>query len=474
MKKADFKLDNTRLSEDGNHVFKTGLIFRAGNYEDKNFVMTPEEIIDAETSFQAVPVDIEHNENMGMLEGELGQLIAVHASDDGEELYGTAKIPVWLDNLSKKQNNGSDSSYRVSCTWDRGEKKLKKLAIVKNPRVSDAALMAAFTQDKIEKNPEKVAETVTAFFSWVKDSGTTAFADQTYEGKWAMQEVHDSMARKGAICTKPKDEKAEMAVNADDVKVEFVSKEESVAIQQMHDLAIANGAKCSFIDEKWACYSEDEDISSVKTKPGRKNMIKEFGKWLKGQSDDVLNELDEKFSGSSDNDSTELKALKAQVVELTAKVEQAGVKTVEDVKASAESEIDVEKENLKKQVADLQKRNLLSDAEKFAETAVRDCKVLPASKEAVIALFMQAVNDDATTTATEVNFSDDKVCKTRVEVLEAFFGSLDAHKLTTEELATKNPNVLKFGKGADDATDVAAAVTATKAYAEKRNKLKKG
>ena len=133
--------------------------------------------------------------------------------------------------------------------------------------------------------------------------------------------------------------------------------------------------------------------------------------------------------------------------------------------------MDAEKEELKKQVAELQKRNLKLDAESFAENLVKESKIVPASKEAVIALFMQAKSDDAVNTATEVNFSNEKVCKTRVEVLEEFFSQIETHGLNKEELESKQPNVLNFNKGADSTVDVASVKDFAKNYAEKKNKV---
>lgn len=476
---TNFNLSESKLSDDGKYVLKTGLIFRAGDYKDKDFSMTAQEIKDAEAAFEACPIDVEHVDNLGILDGKLGTLTAVASANNGEELYGTAKIPVWLNELNKDEH-GNDLPFRVSSTIDRKSKKIKKLAIVKNPRVSDAALMAAFTENQIKVNPdpENVAETVGAFFSWAKDSGKAMFADQTYHGKWAMQDVHDQMARAGAICTKPKDDKAKMSVNDSERKVEFVSKEESAAIQKMHDLAVSCGGKCSFIDEEWAMYSKDDKTSSD-TNFGRKNMIKEFGKWLKGQPDEVLEKLEADFSGNDDD--AEKVALKAKVAELTAKVNTKVEEKVEEKKAeefkAEEVAVDPEKEELKKIVAELQSRNLKLDAEKFAEDLIKDSKIVPASKEAVIAMFMQATEDDRAKPATEVNFSNEKVCKTRTEVLAEFFATSEVHNLSKEELAGKN--VLNFNKGTGiekETVDFAKLQEEAKAeaiaYAQKRNKSK--
>lgn len=468
----NFSLNESKLTEDGKFFLKTGLIFRAGNYEDKNFTMTPEEIIEAEASFSPVDIDVEHVENLGILNGKLGRLEAVYASEDGEELYGTAKIPVWLNDL----NEAEDKSLKVSCTWDRAEKKLKKLAIVKNPRVSDAALMAAFAKNEIEDSPEKTESAVTNLLAWFVDNGSKAdFKDQTYEGKWAMQEVHDSMARRGAVCTKPpKDSKAKMSVT-DNKEADFVSKEEAAAIQKMHDLALEAGAKCSFYEEDdYADYSNTKDDNGTsKTNIGRnKDMAKNwkgFVEFVKGLSEAEVEKLHSEFSGEEVDE--EKVALQAQIKELTAKVDQLSSKE-EFSKEEETPTVDPEKEALRLQVAELTRKTVVADATAFAEELVKSSKITPASREAVIALFTQAVDDDAAGNPTKVEFSNDNVCTTRTEVLKAFFNSLEVHDLTAEKLGAKKVAVLSFSKGEPtNETDINDARDRAKAYAVKRNKV---
>ncbi|MET0621459.1 MAG: hypothetical protein ABW250_00625 [Pyrinomonadaceae bacterium] len=57
----------------------------------------------------------------------------------------------------------------------------------------------------------------------------------TAQGQAALQQVHDTVARYGAICKKPANLSA----------AEFVSKHESTKLQEMHDLAVAGGARCN-------------------------------------------------------------------------------------------------------------------------------------------------------------------------------------------------------------------------------------
>jgi hypothetical protein len=64
---------------------------------------------------------------------------SVQANDDGGELHGTVALPKWLDDTI------GAAERKVSATWDRATKRLTGLALVLNPRVSDAALFASFS-----------------------------------------------------------------------------------------------------------------------------------------------------------------------------------------------------------------------------------------------------------------------------------------------------------------------------------------
>jgi len=130
-----FTADLAPFGETGGYVLRRGKLFEAGDYPDKSYSMTPEEIMAAVADFQPVPLDLEHTPTV--LDGKLGELRAVELGDDGWSLYGTVALPPWLD----EQLGGE---CKVSCTWNRDTKHLQKLALVQNPRISDAAIMAAF------------------------------------------------------------------------------------------------------------------------------------------------------------------------------------------------------------------------------------------------------------------------------------------------------------------------------------------
>lgn len=473
-----FKLTESKVATDDKYVMRTGRIFRAGSYPDKKFEMTPEELIAAEAAFSPVILDVEHHDNLGILNGKLGSLEAVYSSEDGEELFGTVKMPKWLHDLNVDED-GNPVPISVSCTWGRDDKKLKKLALVTNPRVSDASIFAAFAENEIKENPkdtEVANKLLSGFFSLVSTKDFSA----TWVGKDLMQWVHDKTASAGAICTEMEDDdKSEMSSGKK--KVKFVSKEESATIQELHDMSVKSGAKCTFVEDNamgrpWAMYSKDDKPSSTKT--GRnKNMFKEMAKWFKDQPDEVLEKMEEQFSDDSD----EVKELKAKLAEANkALAAKETPKVEEPTKLSAEK-VEKEVETPNPEVAELKakldaaeaelkaskEKAAFSDAQSIAEDYIKENKITPATKEAVTALFHQAVKDDAATSI-DVTFSDDSKAVSRVEVLKAFFSKLEGHNLTTEELTSKKANVLNFKEG-DKAVDLTEAKNLAIEFAKAEN-----
>lgn len=126
----------------GEFVIRKGKLFEAGSYPDKAFEMTPEELAAAAAAFAPVPIDLEHVPTV--LDGKLGEVRAVEVADDGKTLLGTVALPTWLDAAI------GDAERKVSCTWNRATKRLERLALVRTPRVTDAALMAAFAESEAE------------------------------------------------------------------------------------------------------------------------------------------------------------------------------------------------------------------------------------------------------------------------------------------------------------------------------------
>jgi len=132
-----------------NWVIKEGKLFEAGFFPDKNFDLLPDELESAVARWQvaggATPVDIEHIPTV--LSGKLGHVQDVWVGEDGISLFGKVAIPTWLDTAMDGEE------LRVSATWDRTTKDLVGLALVLNPRITDAAVMAAFTTAEQGKHP---------------------------------------------------------------------------------------------------------------------------------------------------------------------------------------------------------------------------------------------------------------------------------------------------------------------------------
>ena len=120
-------------------VVRRGKIFEVGDYPDKGFALSPEEAVIEVERFQPVPLSAGHPNAPSQLDGKMGKLQAISYSDDGV-LSGEVHIAPWLNELL-----GSDP-LTVSTEWSKG-KRISALSLVTNPRVSDAALMAAFSAD---------------------------------------------------------------------------------------------------------------------------------------------------------------------------------------------------------------------------------------------------------------------------------------------------------------------------------------
>jgi hypothetical protein len=108
-------------------------LFEAGDYPDKNFTLTEDELNIAAANFQPVANDLQHTNTI--LDGKLGTLESVYVK--GKELFGKVKIPKWLHDLHP-------NAIKTSLTWSRDDKRIRGNALVLNPRVPDAQIVAAF------------------------------------------------------------------------------------------------------------------------------------------------------------------------------------------------------------------------------------------------------------------------------------------------------------------------------------------
>jgi hypothetical protein len=174
---AQFDL-NGDYQETDDEIIVEGLIFKAGEYKDKNYSMTPAEILTAVEKFTGADVDDSHNER-SIFKGKMGRVREVYSPDNGETLWGKVGIKKWVDNAM------GDLKRTVSCTWDRTTKTLAGLALTTTPRIEEAVLYAAFIADQEGKQTEAVFE----------GRRNSANDHKT------IQEIHDNCMSLGAKCS---------------------------------------------------------------------------------------------------------------------------------------------------------------------------------------------------------------------------------------------------------------------------------
>lgn len=473
---AEFELEASKDTNDGEYILRTGKIFEAGQYKDKKFEISPEELCEAIADFQPVDVDLEHMPTI--LDGKLGRLEAVALGADGWSLIGTVRLPKWLDSQL------ADTQRKVSATWDRVTKKLTKLALVRNPRVKDAALMAAFMANECSTEMKDVdIEKITAFMQKYIEDNAGEFAAQTWDGRSVIQNIHDMASRAGAVC-----HESEASYN-EAKEAGFVSEKESKTIQQIHDASMKAGAKCSFIKERSGdspSYYNLEEINKMK--------FAEIKKFFSGLPDDL--ELPENLeTNSDDKKAAELSAKEEALKVAEAKLEAEKAAFEAQVKSSAEEAAKTKEEvaepaaeeekvvensetspserelQLEAELAELRKKDVQRDAEKFADSEIKKERAFPAERETLIALFMQAATDDNSAEA-KISFkSEDKTVEgSRVDALKALYAVRKPHNLTIEEVnELGGANVLLATYNEDEDYEKQAEEQA-KEFAAKRNK----
>lgn len=417
---ASFALNDTPsepLFEDDGIVYRQGLVFRAGDYPDKAYAMTPEEIAAAVEQFNsAVPLDLEHMPTL--LDGQLGELVSVSCSEDNQELHGIVALPKWLDEMLPER--------KVSATWDRQTKQLVGLALVRHPRVEDAALMAAFAESR---------------------------RHDTYEGQSALQMIHDDAARKGAVCNPPTD------------NAKMHSSHESKALQEIHDLTVKGGAKCAAIQNRNNTIQPYYFSETDKSKGSKKVPDNEQQPSLKDRLIAFFkNEgIDNPEALLSAGEQTKPAATAAAAAPATGNVEMAAL---QQRNASLEAQLAAERIGRIRDVAVA-----------FADGLIKDSVIMPAEREAVIFEYEQAAKDDmvlgpakfsVNTTGADGKVTATEVTKPRVEQMKERYSLRPKHVLTTEMLGTKLTQVLmnvgetqKPGDGPADDAEIKRLVAMT-------------
>jgi hypothetical protein len=260
---------------DGDFIlYRDSLLFRAGDYPDRQYSMTPEELWAAVEQFEGpVRNELEHfntQGNLTILDGKLGEVREVRLSDDGTELRGTVAIPKWLDGIWKAP------AKQISAVWDRETKRLLRLGLTIKGRVSDAALMAAFSaaqpkaggtetetpaepmHEPSSADPSPAASPLAATLAALFDA-----ANKTAHGQRRIQMIHDMAAEGGAVCerggkaTKGKFGIAPSGAVTPSLAASsmFTAARERSGLQAIHDLTTKHGASCRIMSIAPASYS---------------------------------------------------------------------------------------------------------------------------------------------------------------------------------------------------------------------------
>jgi hypothetical protein len=200
---------NPTVQDLGDHVIRTGKYFECGDYPDKRFSLSEDEADAVISLLEPIPINLEHVPTV--LDGKLGKVTRLWR--DGVNILFEAIIPKWLHDIT------GTKPLKVSAEWDLETKSPLGMGIVLNPRIEDAALMAAFK------------------------SG-------------AMQSFHDSAVYKGAECSGKSMFQS----------VDFLTVDELKAIQHIHDHAAKNGASCDLYASRNAMYSRNAGDSGKEKK----------------------------------------------------------------------------------------------------------------------------------------------------------------------------------------------------------------
>jgi len=349
------------MPEDADYVTRSGVIFRCGNYADKGFALNHDEARAAIAAFTPVPIDLEHVPTV--LSDRLGTLESVTMDTDGESLIGTVRMPRWFDNLL------GDDSRRVSATWNRDTKRLAGLAIVRTPRVTDAALFAAFAETK--ETPDLV-EVEAAFMGQRHSSHDRALIHQ---GHGLVERVKQVFVNLGAT--------------------------EGSAAEEAGETPAQEAAETTAGMSKGAHGMTDEQNKG-------KSIGDRFMGWLNG----------------TDVTEAERAAVEARFAENVTPI---------TVRETIAPKPDLEKDAMRKEIERLRQRDVERDAALFADTEVAAKRALPGERDALVAEFTQAAHDDLSAPATVTfSANGETVQGSRVDAVRARHAIRMPHRLTEE------------------------------------------
>lgn len=440
----DSSLVNVEVDSD--IVLRRGMIFRAGEYPDKSFSLTPKELKRVVKEFEG-PIKIDSEHERSIFDGKLGHLVSVEASKDGSVMQGLVAIPRWLDPILM------EAGGKVSAAFDRVSKKLVGLALTINPRVSDAALMAAFSvdtavhgdasvqeviemADKSDKKIAKKAAKAAAESAMAEshdddedDNDADMSADEAVEdteefsaeenddqeesdeddssdnfvgydgqipnavgsaklsvsnGRSMMQAIHDVTASRGAVCQIDSEKEGKYAT------ARYASKPELDTIQSIHDTTLKSGASCV------ASHSTQSDVPGgtpwTWQKPGIRNEDRSDMPGTKAQT-------------STDQEPGSNKAMKAfakfmeSLDEVDPRYSESQVQLASRTKSDdADSRrLDEENARLREENRQMRMAGILDRAVGFADKMIHEGHATPIEREGLITVHAQLEHDDTFT-----------------------------------------------------------------------------
>jgi hypothetical protein len=349
---------SSTLEADG-MVRRTALITTAGAFPDHDWEITPDELKASADAFAGRGyVEIEHFKSHGtrsILDAHTGYVDGVWTSEDGAELWGDLVLPPWLNEIADA--NGG----KVSAVFDKEAKGFLGVGLVLEPAVPEAAMLSAFVD--------------------------FAKRHDTPRGQYAVQDLHDSAVRHGAVCT---------AGNAT-----MASKHEAGAIQQIHDLAVDHGAKCDAVGKsggQMMMYSKAEQTEQTE----------------QTEQEEGQTVPDEQKNTDGKSQEPTVAALQAQL---------AAEKTQRDADRKA--------------LVALQAERRQEKANAFVDALITENKVLPAQRDTLVALHLAAATSDDTRGL--VTLADGKEQSLLQSVITAL-SSFQSLGLTKEQMIA-NPDV---------------------------------
>ena len=148
-----------RTERDGFAVYPNSLLFRSGDYPDKNFSLAPDELRRAAKEWTPICGNIAHTDMLNGRAAFIDRVWTEDSTDGAIVLRGEVRVPLALDQML------TDGEKRVSMEWNKAGKFADGFALVTNPRISDAALMSLDTSTSTDKTPMTFLDKLKAFFS---------------------------------------------------------------------------------------------------------------------------------------------------------------------------------------------------------------------------------------------------------------------------------------------------------------------